>query len=139
MFIGYREGRRLSGNSSRFRIKNILSNVLCFTLNISDLGFTKFTIIVLISAGRGRDRVRIKILNPSLPRPWTGRVKVGWGKIAISKFLQHQIVLDLINCNINKDPIILNNIIYKYKYNYIHRSPYYMFSKKKKPILFLLD
>ena len=54
MCIDNREGRRVSGNSSRFRIKNILSNVLCFTLNISDLGFTKFTIIVLIiSAGRG--------------------------------------------------------------------------------------
>ena len=56
------------------RIKNILSHVLCSTLNISDLGFTKFTIIIFISArwgrgkaGMGLDKVGIKILNPSLP------------------------------------------------------------------------
>ena len=43
---------------------------MCFTLNISDLGFTKFTIIVLmISAVRGRGGAGIKILNPSPPRP----------------------------------------------------------------------
>ena len=80
---------------------------MCFTLNISDLGFTKFTIIVLISAGRGRGGAGIKMLNPSPPclgvrgqniahpRPTTfagrgkpmqggaGRVKAGQGKIAI--------------------------------------------------------
>lgn len=40
--------------------------ILCFTLNISDLGFTKFTIIVLISAGRGRDKNTKPI--PTSPR-----------------------------------------------------------------------
>ena len=35
------------------RIKNILFYVLCFTSNIIDLGFTKFTIIILISVGWG--------------------------------------------------------------------------------------
>ena len=39
------------------RIKNILSHVLCFTLNIGDLSFTKFTIIVLVSVGWGWGRV----------------------------------------------------------------------------------
>ena len=94
--IDNREGRRASGNSNRFRIKNILSNVLCSTLNISDLGFTKFTIIVLIiSAGRGRGGAGIKILNPSPPRPGVrgqniapspphhlcgaGKTRAGWG------------------------------------------------------------
>ena len=38
--------------------------LLCFTLNISDLGFTKFTIIVLISAGRVGDKNTKPIPTP---------------------------------------------------------------------------
>ena len=77
------------------RIKNILSHVLCFTLNISDLGFTKFTIIVLISVGR--NKLGIKILNPflSCPGVWGQNIApspphhlcgVGRGKIVIPRF-----------------------------------------------------
>ena len=46
------------------RIKKILSHVLCFTLNISDLRFTKFTIIVLTSAGRSGNKNTKLILAP---------------------------------------------------------------------------
>ena len=37
--------------------------LLCFTLNISDLGFTKFTIIIFISTGRGEDKNTKPILT----------------------------------------------------------------------------
>ena len=37
---------------------------MCFTLNISDLRFTKFTIIVLTSTGQGGDKNTKPILAP---------------------------------------------------------------------------
>ena len=72
--------------------------LLCFNLNISDLGFTKFTIIVLIRAGQGG--LGIKILNLFPPRPGvrgqniapsppppTLRSGVGWGGAKLPSLL----------------------------------------------------
>ena len=47
--VNYKDWRRES--ISEYWNKKYLSCVLCSTLNISDIRFTKFTIIILINAG----------------------------------------------------------------------------------------